>query len=657
MLLLPKPIRKVLAVFRGDVAPALVLISVSLGFWFGLTPGWYGLHVALLVLALVLNIHIGLFLITAALGKALSLAAAPVWYHLGKLAQEQLAPVFGLFAALPVVGLTDFSRFAVAGAVIAGPVLGVLGGLALARAVRTFRRTWLKLEENSPALQQWQANRWVRLLDRLLIGKRTVDARAALTRRPRFVRWPGVVLAVLVLAAATGGAHTLRGERLTTLAADALTQANGAQVDLERLDLDVLRGRVSVTGVQVTDPAAPARNRLAVAELTADASLWHLLTGRLVMHDVRVAGVEFEALRESPGRVVAAAAPAPPAADESALPAELGLAGLDAQRLDSYFGTAQQIRDWLERVRPWLPAAEDEYQPPPPTEPPHRYLEYLTARAAVPPTPRVIVRQVELVDVATGVAQVGRGRVSCANLSDAPRAAGQPIRISIKSLEQPTQIDLTLHYDRPEGGATIVAEVGEVDLQQLQASLRPENRAVFEAGTAAAAVAGRADRKTIDLTIAVRTQNMRVRATSGGLFDLDPSITAEALKVLESVQTNLRVVGALTRPRLVFDIPSLTQEFRQALLAAGQTELARQLDAAIGDKLPAGLPAPGDALRDPAAAAKEALDAVLSGARPTTSPAENDKEKSDESQAADKKEGERDPLSGLREKLREKRKR
>ena len=82
-MLLPRFIKKLLAVFRGSVAPPLIFMSVLLGFWTGLMPGWSGLHTTLAVVVLILNVHIGLFLLTLGIGKALSLAAAPVLYHVG----------------------------------------------------------------------------------------------------------------------------------------------------------------------------------------------------------------------------------------------------------------------------------------------------------------------------------------------------------------------------------------------------------------------------------------------------------------------------------------------------------------------------------------------------------------------------------------------
>jgi len=290
-MLVPRWLRKWLAVFRGEVSAVLILLSVGLGFWFGLTPGWYGLHVALLVVVLLLNVHFGLFLLFAGFGKALGYAAAPILYHVGVWVQDALSPLLRLLAAIPVVGVTDFSRYAVAGAVLLGPVIGLACGLLLAWAVQSFRRKWLTMEEGSERFKTWRANRWVRVLDRLLLGKAARDVRAVLTRKPKIVRKAGLVVAGVLVVLVGIAAAFVDDEVLTSYAAGTLTKLNGAEVNLERAGVGLLSGRVSVTGLQVTDPAKPANNRVAVDQITADAGLYHLLCGKVVMDDIVLSNV------------------------------------------------------------------------------------------------------------------------------------------------------------------------------------------------------------------------------------------------------------------------------------------------------------------------------------------------------------------------------
>ncbi|MBU0616399.1 MAG: hypothetical protein KKI02_01645, partial [Planctomycetes bacterium] len=570
-MIIPPSLKKLVAVFRGEVSPNLILLSVALGFWFGLTPGWYGVHVALLLLALVLNAHVGIFLMFAAIGKALCFGAAPALFHVGKWAQGSLSPVLDFFAALPVIGITDFTRYSVAGAFVAGPVLGIVCGLLLARSVSAFRRAWLKLEDNSEAFRKWHSSRWVRLLDWLLIGKRAQDVRAVLQRRPRIISLAGVVVAVVALAGLAIGLHYIEGERLTGLAAESLTKANGAEVNIAQLDLAVFSGKVSAAGVQITDPENPANNKIAVERLTADVGLFDLSRGRLLMDDIVLAGVEFDQPRASAGVVTG---PLLKLSVPQFDPLQFDLAMADLRKLEQYFRNAEEAREWFEKLAEWLPERTEE-APPPPAPVPESYLEYLTVRAPLPPTPRMLVRRAVLEDVRIPAEQIGNSTITCTNLSDAPASAGLPVAITLESKEHKTSFKIVCRYDRPEGGAEISGTVGDVDLRELQAELNPNNPVKFEGGTATATISGAASRQTIDLGIQVQTQGMQAGTAGGGLFGLDPQVTSEALRVLENVQTTLRLVGPTTEPRLVFDGPALTNEFKQALVGAGKAELAR----------------------------------------------------------------------------------
>ena len=148
-MLLPRFIRKLLAVFRGSVSPVFIFLSVFLGFSFGLMPGFSGYHIAIIIITLILNIHIGLFILAAGLGKSLCFAAAPVLYHVGTFVQDYLSALLRLFSYIPIIGITDFSKYSVAGALVLGPIIGAAAGLSLARSVISFRRAFLKFEEGS----------------------------------------------------------------------------------------------------------------------------------------------------------------------------------------------------------------------------------------------------------------------------------------------------------------------------------------------------------------------------------------------------------------------------------------------------------------------------------------------------------------------------
>jgi len=457
----------------------------------------------------------------------------------------------------------------------------------------------------------------------------------------------GVAVALVFVVASAIGLHFVQGDRLTNLAAESLTKANGAEVNLDRLDLAVLAGRVSAKGLQVTDPENPANNRIAVGELTADASLWELARGRVVMDNVALVGVALDQPRASAGGVMR---PASKTEAPGFDPARFDLSAVDVEKLEAYFGNAEKIREWFQELAKWLPESKPEAPPPPPPAP-QKYLEYLTVRAPVSPTPRIVVKRAALADVDVPMTQIGKSTITCTNLSDAPAAAGLPVTIALQSRERPASLSIVCHYDRPEGGAEISGSIGDVDLRELQSELNPKNPVTFEAGTATAAVSGGVTRETIDVAIRVQTKGMRARTAGGGLFGLDPQVTAEATRLLENVQTTLRLVGPAREPRLVFDRPALTQDFKEALVRAGKDELARRVDELLAGKVPTDIPKPEEVLEDPLGAAGDALSDLLSGKKKGEQQDRKSKGKERAEEQEDKDSD--DPLGRLKKKIKD----
>ena len=129
-----------------------------------------------------------------------------------------------------------------------------------------------------------------------------------------------------------------------------------------------------------------------------------------------------------------------------------------------------------------------------------------------------------------------------------------------------------------------------------------------------------------------------------GVLGLDPQITGEALKVLEDIDTTLRLVGPLGAPKLVFDVPELRKEFRAALLKAGKDQLAGRLGDLIGDKLPIGGEIPTDL--DPAKIGDTIGDAVGGLLGKDKSADKDDPDKKEEEKKDDKKDA-KDVLKGI----------
>jgi len=602
-MLLPRFIKKLLAVFRGSVAPPLIFLSVLIGFWFGLMPGFSGLHVALIVIVLVLNVHLALFLLSMGLGKAASLAAAPLLYHLGAWVQESLSGLLSALSSIPIIGMTDFSRFALAGALVAGPVIGAVGGLALAFSVINFRRMMLKFDEKSEKFRNYYSKTWVRILDRLLIGKRAKDVKSMFAKT-KYVRKVGVVLAVLLVGGFFAVTHVLQDTTVKQYATETLTRANGAEVDLEELGISILGGNVSAAGLQVTDAQKPEQNQVQVEKVAADASLYDLLLGRLVMENVEVSGVQFNQQRQSPGKVAELPVPEEKPFD----PNESGIDADDIAKLEKYVKDAKKIKEQLQKLRRWLPSGDEEAPSEAETKP-ETYLEYLRAKAASPPTFKMLAKRVlaDKVDIPSEL--FGNSLILMTNLSDAPEAVGEPVTLALKSNETPAALKVTMDYSQP-GTPQVSGTFEGFDLSKIQSSLGRDAGLSFQGGDASGTFTGQLTKESVDLTINISLKNLQAKGEGDGVLGLGAAQTSEVMGVLRELGTTIRVVGPLTEPRLVFDTQGLTEEFKQALVAAGKERIIKEIDdkleEELGDKVP-------DELKEAGKGLIEGLGGLLGG--------------------------------------------
>lgn len=616
-MLLPRPLKKILAVFRGSVSPVMIFISITLGFWFGLVPDFAGFHVAVLAVVFLLNVHIGLFLLSGALGKALCFAAAPVLYHIGMAVRENLSGVLNALASVPIVGMTDFSRYSVAAALVVGPVIGAIAGLLMARSVISFRTALLRFEEGSEKFRKWYSNRWVRILDRLLIGKRTKDAKTLFSAKTKIFRKAGVAIAVLILGGSAAAMYVVKDSMARDYAVKTMTKANGAEVNLENLNLSVLGGDVSVAGIQVTDPNKPEYNQVAIDKIAADASVYDLLLGRLVMENVEISNVRFDQKRATPGEVVTVAVAAPEPFD----PCEFTVDADDIAKLEKYFKDAKALKEKLQKARKWLPRSQADPNAAPAVEAeqvPHKYLDYLLARAPAEASPRMLAKRILIEKVLIPSNLFGNSDVVIQNVSDSARVARLPVTFAMKSHDTGAAVNIKFDYSSDDPTPKVTGDFNDLDLSKLQSSLSGSSGLTFESGTASGTFSGTVTNRAIDLTIGVAVKNMKARAQGNDFLGLDPEIASEALSVLNNLSTKIRVVGPITEPRLVFDVKGLQDAFKNAALEAGKKrlqqevdkqkeklgeEIEKQIEKGLGDKAP-------DEIKDALKGSKDLLDGL-----------------------------------------------
>ena len=578
----PIPFKKLLAVFRGSVSPIFIFLSILLGFWFGMMPGFSGFHVLLIIVILILNVHFKLFLLSFAFGKSLCLAAAPVLYHVGMWLQGNLTFVFRFLESLPIIGLTDFSTYAVAGGFVIGPIVGAIIGLLMVRSVISFRKMMLKFDEKSEKFSQWYSKTWVRILDRILIGKRTKDIKSMFPAKTKYIRKAGIGLAVLVIVITLIAGHLLKDNKVKEYAAKSMTKANGAEVNLESVSLSLLKGAVSASGIQVTDPENPVNNQVAIEQISADASIYDLLLGKVVMEELRLSNVQFDQKRATPGKVVEAEVKEEPEVFE---PNDYKFDPANIAKLEKYFSDAKALKEKLQKLKKYLPSGKDEEgaAEAEPEQIPQEYLEYLKARAAEAISPRIMAKLAILDKVQIPSKLFGNSKIQLTNLSDAPKAAGLPITLKMNSLDTPAAMDLTVDYslDTPK----LTGEFNSLDLSIIQSGLSSDAGIVFKSGLVSGKFDGIATKENLDLSLAIDISNFEAQGQGEGVLDLGSEVTTEALSVLKNLKTTIRIVGPVTEPRLIFDVDGLTKEFKDALVKAGKERLIKEIDEKVGEQI------------------------------------------------------------------------
>lgn len=574
---LPGSLRKLLALLRGQVSPALAGLAVGLGFWFGLMPGFYGIHAVLIVVLVLLNIPFGAFVLAAGLGKAASLAIAPVLYHVGGFVQDHVGGLTGLLSRTPIVAITDFNRPALIGALVIGPLLGVVLGIVVGQVALGFRRTWLRLEGNSERLRAWQGKKWVRVVDWIMLSASAKDARTALAAKTVYIRKGGVILAVLLLVLFAVLSFFFRNQVVRAKGAEILTRANGATVDIEKVDLSPASGKVAIAGLGFTDSQRPSQNKFQVAEVSSKADVYRLSLGKLVLEQVQVSDIGFDRPRATPGQVLPQTPEDPN--DKWTWPD----VNMTPENIAKVIHDANQIRAWIARIRPFLPSGKR----PAPAQAPHKYLDYLTAT-----TPnqvyRMLAKSVVLDKVHLSDNLFGTSRVTLSNLNDAPVSTGLPIELALDS-EQGPKVRLTMHFDSPETAGRVTGGFEGLDLAKLQSGLSKSNAVSFQGGKVAGRFEGRLTQQGIDLTIAAKLSDLRA-AADRGLFGLDSRTTQEVFSTLKDLDVKLQIAGPLTGPKIAFDTRGLQTALRDQLVRAGKQkaadELNKQIDKQLGDQLP-----------------------------------------------------------------------
>jgi len=120
----------------------------------------------------------------------------------------------------------------------------------------------------------------------------------------RWIRWPGLIGFVVFV----GIVVALWFLFMDTLVRRAVEQGGtalvGAEVDLAKAHVTLVPLSVTLSGLQVTDPSAPANNSIEVGRIAFTLDSLNLFRRKVIIDEMAVEGMRFGTARKRPGKIV-----------------------------------------------------------------------------------------------------------------------------------------------------------------------------------------------------------------------------------------------------------------------------------------------------------------------------------------------------------------
>lgn len=563
--------RKLGKIFRGKATPAQLMMAALIGTTAGFMPGFIqapGLLAVIFLLAVVLNANLAVIGISLLFAGLLSIPLLPVSFWIGRVLLE--GPLEGFFAFLinaPVFALFGFEYYATTGGLVMGVVLGTLWGFGTIQAVRSFRRKMVDLEKNSEAWKRFNERRWVKAFVFIFIGgghgKLTYEQ--LLTKKGGNPFRPlGLVAAGLMVAVGFLVSLFANDQIVGYVVQSSLERANGASVDLERAELKLREGRVTLSGLAMADPENLRTDLFRAALIEADLHQADLLRKRLHIETLRVVDASTGEERALAGRLTRPRPKTPPAKET------------EEKTLEDYLRDAEKWRDRLVQVADWLDRIsgpgktpdgkpidlEDEAA----REQRLREEGYRNAVAShlVRGAPTVLISLASVEKMRVARMPEETLDISGQNLSTHPHLVDKAPRVTIRSSAESLLFDVHLaaFSNQPAPNTMELVYLG-LPVDSVAGGLKFSGQPPIQGGTLDFRTKGSWTTSMIDLPVDVTLKNTRLALAHVG----ETSI--------EELLLPIGVSGPFRNPRIRFN----DSDFADALAAAGKAELARRVRA------------------------------------------------------------------------------
>ena len=120
----------------------------------------------------------------------------------------------------------------------------------------------------------------------------------------KFIRLPGIIAFVVIFGVIIGGTVLFAESLIKSYAEGALTEANGARVDIGEIQLQWSPLSIVISNVAITNKDQPMQNTAQIQQTSFVVSLADLFLGKVIVDEMSVTGIKLDTPRKVSGAVV-----------------------------------------------------------------------------------------------------------------------------------------------------------------------------------------------------------------------------------------------------------------------------------------------------------------------------------------------------------------
>jgi hypothetical protein len=586
--------RKITEGIYGGHQPRDVAAAVALGILAGALAGGNLSWAAVLLTAILFNVHTRLFL-AAWLASVLIAWLSRGWLEtLGQFLLDgtPLGRTVGLLGDSALAALLGWDEYALVGGLAAGTTAALACAPIAYWATGRLHRRWLQASpsaSSSGAEPQERRSGEGRPLVRVWYGPSKHERAVRQTMAVRRLRPYGIPATLAAAVTVAVGSWSLARWSVEHELWRELSIYNGAEVTGARTELSLSSGDFVVHDLAIADAAHPERDRFRVGLAKGRLSPGLLLRGRLHVERIVLSRVRADVPRGQPARLcgaydVSSAAEEdgggqghPPSAGDLEVSAYLRSWPSVCRRL----GSLQKLVGAIER----LARAEDEL--------PQARGRWTPRRSDLGrPQPRVAVQELRVDNLPRAWNLGGKALVEIANLASNPSLAKKPaqVKILLPKFGAEAQLDFASDTGRPN---TVRCSACDLDVGPwIDAPLAVS-------GQARLAGQGSFDGRGFEMRLLVEIEPLAAEVTCHEpLAGVEPALWNWGLRQMAAVKAEAVCSGPWASPVVAVDAGPLVAQLKRELRAAGhegladtfEQQIARHLErqAGLQDEQPAG---------------------------------------------------------------------